>query len=63
MESLASPGNPGLCQHCAHGRTLVNKRGQHFQLCERAKRDPRYSPYPPLPVLACPGHEEPGQPE
>ena len=28
-----------------------------FYLCERSLTDPRYSKYPPLPVLACPGYE------
>ena len=48
----------GLCAGCKHGRTIRNARGGHFQFCARAKSDPLFSPYPPLPVRVCEGHEE-----
>lgn len=45
----------GLCARCVHVRRIENRRGSVFLLCELANRDPRYSRYPPLPVLDCPG--------
>ena len=47
----------GLCATCVHARRIESSKGSEFWLCERAKTDPRYRKYPPLPVLACPGHE------
>lgn len=49
---------PGLCETCAHMRTVITPRGSMFFLCERSKDDPRYPKYPPLPVLRCPGYEQ-----
>lgn len=49
---------PGLCGTCVHCRRVRNRRGSEFLLCGRARTDPRYSRYPALPVLICPGHEE-----
>jgi len=37
---------------------VVNRRGSVFYMCSRAKTDPRFRKYPPLPVLACPGWQE-----
>ncbi len=51
----------GLCADCRHARRLESKRGSVFLLCGRAAGDPRFSRYPPLPVLRCPGHV-PGPP-
>ena len=51
----------GLCGDCAPSRTVSSKRGQPFYLCQRAKNDPRFSPYPRLPVLTCAGYEEPAE--
>lgn len=47
----------GLCAFCAHHRKVVNRRQSVFYMCQRAKTDPRFVQYPPLPVLACPGFE------
>lgn len=47
----------GLCESCAHARRIESAKGSVFWLCERAKTDPRYRKYPPLPVLTCPGYE------
>lgn len=47
----------GLCDRCRHQRIVPTTRGSVFSLCERSRTDPRYPRYPPLPVLACPGHE------
>ena len=54
---------PGLCGHCAHARTVANRRGSTFVLCERSRRDPAFPRYPVLPVLECPGHEPPPEVE
>lgn len=47
----------GLCSVCIHARTVENRRGSAFYLCERSKTDPSFSRYPRLPVLACRGFE------
>jgi hypothetical protein len=47
---------PGLCADCAFSRTVDSGRSV-FYLCQRALTDPRFSKYPPLPVLSCPGYE------
>jgi hypothetical protein len=47
----------GLCGHCSHGQTLDSKTGSRFLFCGRARLDPRYAKYPPMPVFACPGFE------
>ena len=49
----------GLCAECIHARRVTTARGTTFWLCERSTRDPRYSRYPRLPVLRCPGFEPP----
>ena len=51
------PSAAGLCADCRHARRVRSARGALFLLCERARSDPRYARYPPLPVLQCPGHE------
>jgi hypothetical protein len=45
----------GLCLDCVHARTILSAKGSEFWLCERAKTDPRFKKYPPLPVLRCLG--------
>lgn len=52
----------GLCSVCRHHRLTGNRRGSRFYLCELSTTDPRFSRYPPLPVLRCEGfeREEPG---
>lgn len=47
----------GLCATCRYVRKVGSRRGSVFFLCERANFDPRYSRYPKLPVLRCPGFE------
>jgi hypothetical protein len=47
----------GLCGGCAHGQMLDSKTGSRFLFCLRARQDPRYAKYPPVPVFACPGFE------
>lgn len=55
------PSGLGLCADCRHARRIGNRRGSVFLLCARAATDPRFTRYPPLPVLRCPGHA-PGAP-
>lgn len=50
----------GLCGRCRHHRTVGNRRGSRFYLCERSASDPDYPKYPPLPVLRCGGYEDGG---
>ena len=47
----------GLCETCRDSRRIVNSRGSTFWRCERSDSDPRFSRYPRLPVLACPGYQ------
>ncbi len=47
----------GLCASCRHARTVTNRQGSRFWLCERSRSDPAYPRYPPLPVLRCRGFE------
>lgn len=51
----------GLCARCRLAKKVVSAKGSVFWLCEKSRTDPSYRKYPPLPVLACPGHE-PGAP-
>ena len=48
----------GLCAACAHAKVIKSAKGSTFMLCGRAKEDPRFSKYPPLPVMMCRGFEE-----
>jgi len=54
---MGNPPKAGLCESCVHQQLVPNTRGSVFSLCQRSRTDPRYPRYPPLPVLACPGHE------
>lgn len=46
----------GLCQGCAHARSLPHPRGgMAYWRCARAETDPAYPKYPRLPLAACPG--------
>jgi hypothetical protein len=56
-----TPG-AGLCDTCVHQQVVRNTRGSSFSLCRRSRTDPAYPKYPPLPVVACPGHEPRAQP-
>lgn len=48
--------NVGLCASCINARTIENRRGSQFYMCELSKTDNRFAKYPPLPVLACIGY-------
>ena len=48
----------GACVACIHARRIESARGSLFYRCGRAKDDPRYPDYPPLPVTRCAGFEE-----
>ena len=50
----------GLCLDCRHSRVISNRRGSEFRLCELSRSDRRFSRYPPLPVLRCPGFSREG---
>jgi hypothetical protein len=47
---------PGLCASCQNSRTIENRRGSRFYLCELSRVDAAFPRYPPLPVLACRGY-------
>jgi hypothetical protein len=48
----------GLCDHCRHQQIVRTTRGSVFSLCRRSRDEPeRFSRYPRIPVLACPGFE------
>ncbi len=47
----------GLCATCCFGRTVGNKHGSKFVLCERSQSDPNYPKYPRTPVVQCRGYE------
>ena len=47
----------GLCASCRHQKLIRSGRGSVFSMCLRARTDPAYPKYPPLPVTACRGHE------
>lgn len=61
VEQRVHPG-VGLCSVCRHARIIGNRRGSSFHLCTRARTDPRFRKYPPLPVYRCAGFEA-GTPE
>ena len=45
----------GLCGACVSVRLVENRRGSVFYRCGLSEEDPRFTKYPPLPVLTCPG--------
>jgi hypothetical protein len=47
----------GLCHGCRHARRLTSAKGSVFYLCSRARHDPAFREYPPLPVRTCEGYE------
>lgn len=53
MSNPPHPVSVGLCAACAHRRTLTNRRGSMFIICNEAATDPRLRKYPQLPVLRC----------
>jgi len=48
----------GLCADCVHARSVESSRGSVFLLCELSRSDPRFTKYPRLPVLSCPGYQK-----
>jgi hypothetical protein len=48
--------DPGLCGNCTNARTVDNRSGSRFFLCNLSKTDPRFPRYPRLPVLRCRGY-------
>jgi hypothetical protein len=57
-DARTSDPDVGLCFSCRYSSVIVSDRGSRFYLCERAKTDPRFRRYPPLPVVACIGYDE-----
>ncbi|MCB0172598.1 MAG: hypothetical protein KDI02_04375 [Anaerolineae bacterium] len=53
---ITLPSRIGLCATCQHTRVVKSAKGSTFILCGLAKTDPRFSKYPPLPVIQCPGY-------
>jgi hypothetical protein len=51
------PSAAGLCATCSQARLTVSDRGSRFVRCERARTDPSFARYPPLPVLSCRGYD------
>lgn len=49
----------GLCGRCRHAEIVRSARGSLFLRCGRARTDPAFPKYPPLPVRACAGYEPP----
>ena len=47
----------GLCFDCANARRLQSAKGSAFWQCGLAMRDPRFRPYPQLPVQVCDGFQ------
>jgi hypothetical protein len=48
----------GLCDTCRHQRLVRTGRGSLFTMCLKAREDPAFPKYPPVPVHACPGYEK-----
>jgi len=48
----------GLCASCCHLVVITSDRGSTFVQCALARTDPRFKKYPPLPVIACSGHDK-----
>jgi hypothetical protein len=46
----------GLCASCAHTQVVETARRSVFFLCRLSVTDPRFSRYPRLPVVSCPGY-------
>lgn len=48
----------GLCGHCIHAKRVESSRGSLFLLCELSRSDARFTKYPRLPVMSCPGYQK-----
>ncbi len=46
-----------LCSECVHVKIVRSEKGSTFFLCQRARTDPRFTKYPPQPVVVCSGFE------
>jgi hypothetical protein len=57
MSITGLPAPAGLCATCQHLRVAASKRSV-FVRCGLADLDPRFSKYPPLPVVVCGGYQE-----
>lgn len=61
MDEATKPGQVdrwGLCATCRHALVVRNDRGSTFVQCALARIDPRFAKYPPVPVMACTGHDK-----
>ncbi len=47
----------GLCRSCRHAELKTTARSV-FVWCRRSETDSRFSKYPRLPMIECPGHEQ-----
>lgn len=45
---------PGLCGVCAFSRSIKDRAGKVYWLCEAHKTHAQMPKYPRLPVLSCP---------
>jgi hypothetical protein len=54
----ATQAQAGLCADCAHAHIVESDRGSIFLLCELSRGNPRFTKYPRLPMLSCPGYEK-----
>jgi GNAT superfamily N-acetyltransferase len=50
---------PGECGSCRQAQIVRSARGTIFFLCLRARTDPRFPKYPPLPRRLCAGYDPP----
>ena len=48
---------PGECGTCRQAQVVRSSRGTVFFLCLRARTDPRFPKYPPLPRWQCAGYD------
>ena len=56
-DEQADNGCAGLCGTCAHVRIIPTDRASRFYLCLLSLADPRFSRYPVIPVVSCPGYD------
>jgi len=54
---MANNVEAGLCASCRHVRVVRSDRDAVFYQCRLSFTDPRFVPYPRLPVLHCAGFE------
>lgn len=56
MRDQQTEDRVGLCASCANVQLVPSTRGATFYLCKLSSIDPRFSRYPRLPVVTCPGY-------